>query len=263
MRASLVKMVIAGAVVAGVAAVAMAPPPEQRLASYATSMAGRTRGQRLNAVRAAKAIDGTVIQPGATFSFNRTVGSWTPDRGYVLAPVSYGGELVVDWGGGVCQTSSTLYNAALLAGLEIVERHRHNWAPSYVPPGRDAAVAQYEIDLQIRNPYPWPVRIRAVIGRDILGFDIYGRARGPMAKVWAKVIDVERPARVIRCSEWVRSGKRRIVPGRAGVSVVVYRKFLKGPRQGSTELVSRDCYPPVNALVLVGAAGHGSRTLGR
>src|SRR3989337_693852 len=117
-------------------------------------MGGHSRGW-------GKAVDGKVLQAGAEFSFNRTVGSWSADRGYVKAPVSYDGELIPSWGGGVCQVSSTLYNAALLAGLEILERHRHRFPARYVPPGQDAAVAQLDIDLRFRNPYRWPVRIEA------------------------------------------------------------------------------------------------------
>lgn len=240
----------------GMAAALVLPPREYVMGSYVTSLEGRTRGQKMNAIRAAKAIDGTVIESGAAFSFNRTVGSWTPDRGYVLAPVSYGGELVVDWGGGVCQTSTTLYNAALIAGLEVVERHRHNWAPSYVAAGRDAAVAQYVIDLRLRNPYPWPVRIRAVITRTGLGFEILGQCPGPMATVYSKVLSAVQPSEVIKRDDGLRPGTRQvIVRGRPGMRVAVYRKFLNGARAGEVELVSQDTYPPVNRVVLVGREG--------
>ena len=76
-----------------------------------------------------------IVLPGQVFSFNKTVGSWTADRGYVRAPVSYDGELIKSWGGGVCQTSTTIYNAALMAGLEILERHHHHWPARYAPLG--------------------------------------------------------------------------------------------------------------------------------
>ena len=109
------------------------------LGQYTTTLRGRTESQRYNAERAARALDGRVIKPGDALSYNEIVGPWTADAGYKRAPVSYDGELLSAWGGGVCQTSTTLYNAALLAGLEIVERHRHAWPPKYIAPGRDAA----------------------------------------------------------------------------------------------------------------------------
>ena len=112
-----------------------APPPEVKISGYATSLKGRTASQRHNAQRAAELLDGKVIAPGEVFSFNRVVRSWAQDTGYVKAPVSYDGELIKAYGGGVCQTSTTLYNAALLAGMPIIERHPHVFAPHYVPPG--------------------------------------------------------------------------------------------------------------------------------
>lgn len=238
---------------AGMAVAAWLPPRQHVIGSYLTSLAGRTRGQSENAVRAARAIDGAVIESGHEFSFNRTVGAWTPDRGYLLAPVSYDGELVVDWGGGVCQTSSTLYNAALLAGLEIVERHRHNWAPSYVSPGRDAAVAQYTVDLRLRNPYPWPIRIRALIGNDSLGFQILGMQVGPMATVQCERLATVQPVEVIKSDENLFEGQRRLITrGRPGMRVEVCRTYLRGPKAGSRELVSHDSYPAMNRIVKAG-----------
>src|SRR4029079_1760520 len=117
-------------------------------------------------------LNGTVVKPGETFSFNKIVGTFSRDQGYRKAPVSYNGQLVDSWGGGVCQTSTTLYNTALLGGMTIVERNRHRFCPSYVPPGRDAAVAFNTIDLKFRNPYDFPVRIQAVDRRDRLEVEI-------------------------------------------------------------------------------------------
>jgi len=246
------KAVMVVGLVGGLAAAVWLPKEERTLGSYSTTLHARTKGQRDNALRAAHAIDGIVIESGKEFSFNRTVGQWTQDRGYVLAPVSYDGELVLDWGGGVCQTASALYNAVLLADLEITERHRHTWAPPYVPPGRDAAVAQYTIDLRFRNPYPWPVRLRAVIGEDALGFRVLGRQQGPMAAVATEPLSIVDPIEVMRVDERVRPGRRVLVTrGQPGVRVAVYRVPLHGPEAGRRELVSRDHYPAKNRLVKV------------
>jgi vancomycin resistance protein VanW len=251
-----VRLVILVAVGAGLAAAVWLPRRECTLGSYATSLRGRTHGQRENALRAARALDGRVVESGTEFSFNRTVGQWTPDRGYVLAPVSYSGELVLDWGGGVCQTASALYNAALIAGLEITERHPHTWTPPYVPPGRDAAVAQYTIDLRFRNPYPWPVGLRVITTGETLGFEIVGRQAGPRAMVDVELQSPLAPIEVRRTGERLRPGQRTIVTrGRPGVRVAVYRTSLQGANAGRRELVSRDVYPALNRLVRVGTAG--------
>ncbi len=249
------RVLLALVLVGGMAAAVLLPPRERVLGSFSTSLSGRTHGQRENAQRAAHALDGLIIEPGRTFSFNHAVGSWTADRGFVRAPVSYDGELIVDWGGGVCQTSSTLYNAALLAGLDIVERNRHAWVPGYVPPGRDAAVAQFDVDLRLRTPYPWPVRLRMVTSADALGFEVLGRDDGPMASVQVEPQSAIRPAEVLRGDDRLESGQRRLLTrGRPGVRVAVYRSFLHGPHAGQRELLSRDAYPAMNRVVSIGGS---------
>ncbi|MBC7807279.1 MAG: VanW family protein, partial [Akkermansiaceae bacterium] len=115
----LIGCVALGAGVASITYLNALPPPETSLSAFATRLEGRSRAQRHNAELAAQSLDGRVIAPGATFSFNQVVRGWSVDRGYVRAPVSFDGELVPAFGGGVCQASTTLYNAALLSGLGI------------------------------------------------------------------------------------------------------------------------------------------------
>lgn len=229
-----------------------APLPQVELAGYATSLQGRTISQRHNARLAAQALDGQVIAPGAVFSFNRVVQSWSLDRGYVKAPVSFEGELVRAYGGGVCQTSSTLYNAALLAGLPIVERHPHVFAPRYIPPGRDAAVAQHVIDLRFRNPHPWPLRIRAVAQGDRLEVRLFGAARPQtQAQITQEVLSTTPPARLTRVVRRPGGTSGRIFrsPGAVGSRVVTYRVFMERGREIRRERLSDDTYPAMNRVV--------------
>ncbi len=143
-------------------------PSPTVLSEFSTPLADRTPHQIRNAVKSAEAINGRTLQPGRILSFNETVGVWSRGRGFMRAPVSVGGMLVPSWGGGVCQTSTTLYGAALLAGLKIVERHPHAVAPSYVPSGLDAAVAPGVADLKIQNPFSFPVTVLLSIRGDRL-----------------------------------------------------------------------------------------------
>lgn len=231
-----------------------APPRrEVELAGYATNLKGRTTSQRHNARLAAEALDGKTIAPGAVFSFNRTVKSWSEDQGYVKAPVSYDGELVKAYGGGVCQTSTTLYNAALLAGLPIVERHSHVFAPHYVPPGRDAAVAQYTVDLRFRNPYPWPIRIRAAAEGDRLDIRLYGAERpATSVQVVADVLSASRPARLTRVVYRPTSVAGRAFlrnPGATGYRVVTYRVFSRNGREVRRERLADDSYEAMDRIV--------------
>jgi vancomycin resistance protein YoaR len=112
---------------------------------------------------AAKEINNTVVFPGEVFSFNKTVGKRTKEKGYKKAPVIVRGELSEDIGGGICQVSSTLYNAVDLAGVEIVERYHHSKRVPYVPQGRDATVSWYGPDFTFRNIYNQPLLIRSKI----------------------------------------------------------------------------------------------------
>ena len=112
---------------------------------------------------AAKILDGTEIEPNGVFSFNEVIGLATEEKGYLPAKIFIDGKEVEGLGGGVCQLSSTLYNAAKQAGLEIVERHAHSKRVHYVPEGQDAAVAYGGVDLKIKNITSSPVRIAARI----------------------------------------------------------------------------------------------------
>jgi len=103
---------------------------------------------------AAQALNGCRLRPGATFSFNRTLGYTSADRGFKEAGVLVNGKPETDLGGGICQVSSTLYNAALAAGMGIVERHSHSAPVGYVPPDRDATVSYGGPDFRFRNNTP-------------------------------------------------------------------------------------------------------------
>lgn len=111
----------------------------------------------------AAAIDGTIIPPGGIFSFNDIVGERTAEKGYLPAAIYSGGETVDGLGGGVCQVASTIYYAALLADLEIVERTEHMFEVSYVPPGMDATIYWGSLDFQFRNNTDYPIRVDASV----------------------------------------------------------------------------------------------------
>jgi vancomycin resistance protein YoaR len=220
------------------------PGDERVIASFSTSLRGRTRSQTFNVSLALAALNGAVIAPGQEFSFNRAVGPWTVDRGYRKAPVSYSGERALDWGGGVCQASTTLYNAALVAGLPIRERHRHFWPARYVPPGQDAAVAYPNIDLRFRNSLDRPLRIAARVEGESVVVELRSRARPPGAHLEREVLAVVAPLTLARLRpDAPRAGLSR---GQPGYEVAVYRVFADGGRR---ELVSRDSYPAQNRIV--------------
>ncbi len=246
------KRAVKGAIGAGLAllggsAALLAVPGEVTIGAYSTSLAERSSGQKHNARLALSRLIGAKIEPGETFSFNTHVGSFSRDMGYRKAPVSYNGQLIDDWGGGVCQTSTTLYNAALIAGMQIVERNRHRFQPAYVPPGRDAAVAFTNIDLRFRNPFPYPVRIEGRVEGTRLLVSLVGPQK---PKSSAEVVSVVKELQTPQTFEFgAESGRRRIRnTGKNGFNVSVYR--ITGNRR---EQISHDNYPAMNRVVEIRA----------
>jgi vancomycin resistance protein YoaR len=132
-----------------------------RIGRYVTSFNSHNKKRSNNIQLATKAINNQVVFPGETFSFNRVVGKRTVAKGYLRAPVIVRGEFSEDIGGGICQVSSTLYNAVDYAGLKIVERFSHSRKVPYIPPGRDATVSWYGPDFVFKNTYNQPILIRA------------------------------------------------------------------------------------------------------
>jgi len=147
------------------------------IGSYYTNIYG-SKQRSTNILLAVEAIDNTVIWPNEVFSFNEVVGPRTPERGYEPAPVILMGANDYDYGGGVCQVSSTVYNAALAARLQIIERHPHSKPVHYVPKDRDASVAYGGNDLRIRNQTGSPIIIKSQVSEGRVWVSILGEAKG-------------------------------------------------------------------------------------
>lgn len=135
-----------------------------------TSNSNRNENIRL----ACNALNGTIVKPGQEFSFNDTTGARTEAKGYKPATAYLNGEIVQEPGGGVCQVSSTLYNAVVFAGLKSTERHAHSYEPSYVTPGEDAAVSFGGPDFKFVNNSDYPIAIKTSFAKQELNISIYG-----------------------------------------------------------------------------------------
>jgi vancomycin resistance protein YoaR len=177
--------------------------------------ADRARVQNIHL--AVQKLDGRVILPRAILSFNQVVGSrQAPDAGFKAAPVFTDKGRVRALGGGVCQVSSTLYAAALLTDLQVIERHPHAMPVPYLEPGLDATVSSV-LDLKIRNPHPFAVQVRASVQGRRLQVELWGEK--PL------------PTRV-RVS---RYASRCVRDGMPAVQVTVWRVLPNGRREKMSE----------------------------
>ncbi len=144
------------------------------LSQYSTSYSTRDQKRTTNLRLAANKINGTVLMPGETFSYNKVVGERTIAAGYQEAPIYVSGKVVDGLGGGICQITTTLYNAVVYANLDIVERSNHQFVPSYAPASRDATVVYGSIDFKFKNNRNYPIKIVCSVQNGIANFQIYG-----------------------------------------------------------------------------------------
>lgn len=144
------------------------------LSSFSTKYSVRATARTTNLKLAASKINGTVLMPGETFSYNKVVGARTIAAGYKEAPIYVSGEVVDGLGGGICQITSTLYNAVVYANLDIVERTNHQFVPSYVTASRDATVVYGSLDFKFKNNRNYPIKINCSVSDGIATFQIFG-----------------------------------------------------------------------------------------
>lgn len=145
-----------------------------KLSKYTTRYDASNTNRATNISLASDKINGVIVMPGETFSYNQTVGARTITAGYKEAPIYVNGKVVDGIGGGICQISSTLYNAVLLANLEIVSRRNHYFMTSYVPASLDATVSYGSIDFQFKNTRNYPIKIVSISDNGVCSIEIYG-----------------------------------------------------------------------------------------
>ncbi len=208
-----------------------------------------------NLYMAASGINGSMVAPQEIFSFNHKVGMRTLEKGYKDAMVIVGGKFEPGLGGGVCQVSSTLYNACLLAGLEIVERSNHALAVSYVPLGQDATVVYGLQDFRFKNNTAYPIYIRAVTSGGRLTINFYSNlASKKNIKITNTVDQTIAFKTITEIDPELKSGEQKIDnAGRSGYVVRSFRTFYDSSGQViKTEKLARDTYRPLDKLIKVG-----------
>lgn len=220
-----------------------------------TTHVGGTAARVSNVKLASAAFDGTVLNSGDLFSYNETVGQRTEAKGYKAAPAYVQGETVDEIGGGVCQPSSTLYYACLLANMEITERYAHRYIPAYITRGMDATVSWGGPDYKFTNNTQYPVKITAKYDKGYLTVQLWGtRTDDLTVKMTYETLSTTPFEEVEQLDPSLASGQRQVkVTPYTGYRVKTYRNIF----DGSGNLISSDVeaisdYKHRDRLVLVG-----------
>ncbi|PKM76045.1 MAG: hypothetical protein CVU90_14510 [Firmicutes bacterium HGW-Firmicutes-15] len=225
------------------------------LSSYSTQFNSGEVNRSHNLYMATASINKSMIAPQTVFSFNNTVGMRTMENGYLDALVIVGNKFEPGLGGGICQVSSTLYNACLLAGLEIIERSNHGLSVAYVPLGRDATVAYGIQDYKFRNNTDSPIYIRATTGGGTLTINIYGDLKYKKRIDISNIVDQTLDFITIKeLDPNLPPGEQKVDHnGNLGYVVRSFRTFYdNNGKMVKTEQLARDTYQPLNKLILEG-----------
>ena len=226
--------------------------PDQ-LSTFTTRYDASDKDRTTNLQLACQKLNGTVIMPGETFSYNETLGPRTYAAGYRNAKVYENGQVVDGIGGGICQISSTLYNAALMSDMEIVERRNHQFVTSYVGAGRDATVVYGSTDFRFKNTRTYPVRIVASAKSGVATVSIFGIKEADREYTYSfstkTISTIPYTTKYVEDSS-LSAGKE--VVKQKGANGLVTETYMTKRLDGkiiSTELLSRDTYSAMQRII--------------
>lgn len=225
------------------------------LATYYTTYSTKNVNRSTNIRLASQKINGTVIMPQESFSYNTTVGKRTTAAGFKSAAVYAGGKVTEGIGGGICQVSSTLYNSVLLSNLEIVERYNHGFNPGYVPAGRDATVSWGGPDFKFKNNRDYPIKIVCSGTNGKIKVDIYGLKdeNEYTVEIQSYITRYIAYRTIEQKDSTLAKGKTKVIEsGSNGCQSVCYRILKQNGKVVSKTLLSTDTYNPHNRIVAVG-----------
>ena len=228
----------------------------QEIGAYETVSTNTADGNH-NMQLGMDAINGVILEPGETFSFNNTTGDTTTGAlGYRKAVAISGGKKVMEYGGGICQVSTTLYGAALRANMEIVERSNHMWPSTYCPIGLDATVSYNQLDFKFRNPTDYPVYIVAKMTGVNLKVTLYGYQSPDYDTVEIKSWQTGTIPQIADKYEVDQSLKKDevklLMKGNPGRTASAQRIFSKNGKVVKTEDLPSSKYRPVATIYNVG-----------
>ena len=222
--------------------------------SYATSDSDRSQ----NVANGTRLINGIVLYPGDTFSAYEVVNPFTVENGYRMAGSYLNGKVVDSLGGGICQVSTTLYNAVLRAELEIVERSNHSMIVTYVDPAADAAIAGTYKDFKFANNTDAPIYIEGVTENKRVTFTIYGEETRPenrTVKFVSKTLSTTDPGQQIVADAGQPIGYRVVESAHWGYVAELYKYVYVNGTEDSVEKVNKSTYKASPRTITIGVAG--------
>lgn len=235
---------------------------KDELGSYSTSFPGSDAGRVSNIKNGVSMINGTLLEPGETFSADAAMRPYTEERGWMAAGSYENGDIVDTLGGGVCQISSTLYNAVLYAELEVVERKPHSRRVQYVDPGRDAAIAGDYKDLKFKNNLDKPIYIYGNVTSETVTFIIFGtetRPKDRSIEFESEILSTEDFEITYKASPEDKVGAMyKAVNGHEGMEAKLWKIVTEGGKEGKKEKVNDSIYVPQDTIIKVGTNGSGA-----
>ncbi len=225
------------------------------LSSFSTRYDASNYPRTTNLKLAMNKLDGVVVASGETFSYNKTLGKRTAEAGYKEAGGYAGGRVVQTLAGGICQISSTLYDAVVYANLDIVERHNHMFLAGYVGAGKDATVVYGALDFKFKNTRKYPIMIKTTIGNGVAKIDIYGIKEEVEydVDIVTNILSYT-PFKVIYEEDSsLKEGQEKVSQsGMNGCKSITYKVLKLNGSEVSREVLSSDTYDPMNKIIKVG-----------
>lgn len=226
-----------------------------KISSFTTAFKPSDVNRTENIKIASMQANGALILPGDVFSMNKALGPRVVAKGYKEAPVIINGTVVPGLAGGICQVTSTIYNAALLSNLEIVERRQHGLAVSYVGVGRDATISGNYIDFKFRNTNKFPIYLYIGIGKSSLTVSLYGANEHPgqLVQITSEVLErIKLDVEYIYDNTLDNGTKITEEKPITGIKSKTYKKVFQDGKLVSSVLLSEDFYKPVKGRIRVG-----------
>ena len=216
----------------------------EKVMEFSTVVAPGQPGRRHNIAATASVVNGTLLAPGEVFDYGRIIEQVQKRHGFREAPVILNGKLVPGLGGGICQVSTTLYNAVIRAGLDIVERRNHSLPITYAPLGQDATFSSGYINFRFRNSTDTYLLIRAQLVGQRLTVKLFGSKEiGVEYRIESRIVEIKQPSVQYVHNPGLAAGASRLIrEGKPGYVVDTYRTRWENGKKTSVERLSRDHY---------------------